>query len=389
MEMGSICQITALTRVLPEGQKCVAAILRYDRPLAPGADLTGCFSVEGRRILEARPEGDRAVLELDPADAGAATYFPGDPWQGVPARLEPPVLALRQLRPVPADDGTLLPPFDRRLSDRVENELADDFIQGEEEGLRYSLFIPRGYDPARRYPLVQFIHDAAVCGSDPRLTLAQGLGAVVWASEEEQRKHPCFVFAPQFDGAPIVDDAWNVSPRLETLKRVLDGIRRRFSIDPDRVYTTGQSMGCMASIVWNLRYPDDFAASFLVAGQWDERGIDGLEKQRLWMLNSQGDAKSFPGMNQMCVAMEQKGARVAHRVVDAGLTQPEFTRIVRELEQTGANVLCTHFRLETVADGWHSNGGAHHVHTWRTAYQIEAIRDWLFSVKKGEICDCN
>lgn len=384
METASVCQITALTRVLPEGQKCVGAVLRYDRLLEPGADLTGCFEVEGRRVLRACAEGERVVLELDPADAGAATYFPGDPWRSVPARLEPARLILRQTRPLHAADGTLFLPFEGKPCDGQRNELADDFIQCEENGLKYNLFIPKDYDPRRRYPLVQFIHDAAVCGPDVRLTLAQGLGAVVWAAAEEQQKHPCFVFAPQFDGEPLVDDAWHVSPRLEKAKAVLDSLLQRYSIDTDRLYTTGQSMGCMASIVWNVRHPGYFAASFLVAGQWDERGIDGLESQHLWMLNSQGDAKSFPGMNQMCVAMEHKGARVAHRVVDACLTQQEYTKIVRELVDTGANVLCTHFRLETVADGWHSGGGEHHVYTWRTAYQIEAIRDWLFSVRKGE-----
>lgn len=97
-----------------------------------------------------------------------------------------------------------------------------------------------------------------------------------------------------------MDDEWNVDERLEDAKVALDNVLDLYSIDRNRIYTTGQSMGCMASIVLNIRYPDYFAASYLVAGQWDERNIPGLEKQKLWMLCSQGDAKAFPTMTR-CV----------------------------------------------------------------------------------------
>ena len=235
-----------------------------------------------------------------------------------------------------------------------------------------------------KYPLVQFIHDAGACGKDTRLALAQGRGALVWASPEVQKEHPCFVFAPQFDGPPIVDDDWNVDERLEDAKAALDNILELYSIDRNRIYTTGQSMGCMASIVLNIRYPEYFAASYLVAGQWDERNIPGLEKQKLWMLCSQGDAKAFPTMNQMCVNMERAGARVARRVINAGLSQEDYTKIADEIMKEKPDIIFTPYNLETVADGWHSNGGEHHVSTWQTAYDVKVIRDWLFAQSREE-----
>ena len=248
----------------------------------------------------------------------------------------------------------------------------------------YNLYIPKDYDPNRKYPLVQFIHDAGACGKDTRLALAQGLGALVWASPEVQAEHPCFVFAPQFDGPPIVDDDWNVDERLEDAKEALDNVLELYSIDRNRVYTTGQSMGCMASIVLNVRYPDYFAASYLVAGQWDERNIRGLEKQKLWMLCSQGDAKAFPIMNQMCVNMERAGAKVFRHVINAGLSQESCAEITDEIAKEKPNIIFTPYRLETVADGWHSDGGEHHVNTWQTAYDIKMIREWMFAQCREE-----
>lgn len=383
MEQKQLYHITAVTEVMPSGQKCTKAILQYDRPISPCVGLKESFEVKDRSILETSVEDDRVILSLNPDDEAAVLFCFGDPREHIPCSLKKAQISVKQKAPLEAVDGTEIKPFDFRDSDLVQNLLVDDFIQGEENGLKYNLFIPKGYDPSQKYPIVQFIHDAGPCGKDARLTLTQGIGAVIWASEEVQKKTPCFVYAPQFDGPPIVDDDWNVDSRLETAKHILDRLIETYPIDKERIYTTGQSMGCMSSIVLNVRYPDYFAASFLVAGQWDERGIDGLEKQNLWMLNSQGDAKSYPVMNQMCVNMEAKGAKIAHKVMSADLTQEEYHRIAGELEATGANIIYTNYKLETVADGWHSNGGMHHVYTWRTAYQIEAIRDWLFSKRKA------
>lgn len=385
MEQKQLCHITAVTEVMPSGQKCTKAILQYDRPISSCEGLKDSFEVKDRSILETSVESERVVLLLDPNDKAADLFCFGDPREHIPCSLKKAQIFVKQKKSIEAEDGTEIQPFDFQESDLVQNLLVDDFIQGEENGLKYNLFIPKGYDPSQKYPIVQFIHDAGPCGTDALLTLTQGIGAVIWASEEVQKKTPCFVYAPQFDGPPIVDDDWNVDPRLETAKHILDRLIDTYPIDKERIYTTGQSMGCMSSIVLNVRYPDYFAASFLVAGQWDERGIDGLEKQNLWMLNSQGDAKSYPVMNQMCVSMEEKGAKIAHKVMRADLTQEEYHRIAGELEATGANIIYTNYKLETVADGWHSNGGMHHVHTWRTAYQIEAIRDWMFSKRKAGI----
>ncbi|MCC8047454.1 MAG: hypothetical protein LIP12_18535 [Clostridiales bacterium] len=422
-----ILHITAVTEVGPDAQKCTRAVLEYDRPVALDT-AAEAFRVEKRTITDISVSGNLVTLELSAADEAAALYHPGNPWQHTATTLETASVKVSQTCPICAADGTILVAMDAAdemtpsatgaadrekegknipmrasdgaesttpkttesdiikitdQNDRVQNLIVDDFIQGEFEGLKYNLFIPKDLAPQERCPLVQFIHDAGPCGADPRLTLAQGMGAIVWAKPEEQAKRKCFVLAPQFDGPPIVDDDWNVDPRLETAKRLLDWVCEAYPVDTDRLYTTGQSMGCMSSIVLNVRYPELFAASYLVAGQWDDRQIGGLEKQNLWMLNSMGDAKAFPIMNQMACEMESKGALVARKVINADAPQEELSRIAKELVETGANVIYTPYKIESVANGWSSRGGEHHVSTWKTAYNIEAIRAWMFSKTKN------
>ncbi len=379
-----ILHITAVTEVGAEAQKCTKAILEYDRLVAADTPM-GAFLADGRTITGISVDGAAVTLELSTDDAAASTFHQGNPWEHTPAIIDTASVTVSQIRPIQGADGSAIDPPDGGTADgndQVCNLVVDDFIQGEFEGLAYNLFIPKDCVPGETYPLVQFIHDAEPCGPDTRLTLTQGVGAIVWARPEEQAKRKCFVLAPQFDGSPIVDDDWNVDPRLETAKRLLDWVCGNYPVDRRRLYTTGQSMGCMSSIVLNVRYPDLFAASYLVAGQWDERQIQGLEKQKLWMINSMGDAKAFPGMNQMACEMESNGAVVARKMISAKATQEEFSKTARTLIETGANIIYTPFRIESVADGWHSRGGAHHTGTWKAAYDIEAIREWLFTNRK-------
>jgi predicted peptidase len=295
-----------------------------------------------------------------------------------------PELTVTQFKGIKTIDGDPIPAAEADESTEIRNELVDEFIQDSFEGLAYNLFIPRNYDKNKSYPLVQFIHDASVCGEDPKCTLAQGVGALVWMTEKAQEKQECFVLAPQYAPPSLVDDDWHVDDRLELGKRLLDHIVSKYSIDKNRLYTTGQSMGCMSSMVLNLRYPDLFAASLLVAGQWDERQFEGagLQDKKFWFINSQGDAKAFPGMNQILCVLEKEGAKIAREVWDAKGSKEEHEQSVKRLLATGANIIYTPYEITSIADGWSSNGGEHHITTWQYAYQEEAIQEWLFKQTK-------
>jgi len=375
-------RITAVTEVFPDGRRCVAAVLEYAKePLH--ANLED-YLVEGRQITDVKKEGAVVTISLSPDDEAAKLYVPGEPWENVPARLIPAKIMVQQVKDLMARDGSLIPAAKPDENDRERNLLEEEFVTGSFEGLAYNLFIPRNYDPSVQYPLVQFIHDAAVCGPQTGLTLAQGHGALSFMTPEAQSAHACFVLAPQYDMPAIVDDDWNVDHRLEVGRRLLDQIVSQYSIDPNRLYTTGESMGCMSSMVLNLRNPDYFAASYFVAGQWDERAFRGAElsDKHFWFICSQGDAKAFPGMNQILCVLEREGAKIAREVWRADWSGDVYSEKAKALIDTGANIIYTPYEITSVANGWHSDGGEHHVNTWRTAYDIEAVRDWLFAQHK-------
>ncbi|MDD1723964.1 MAG: hypothetical protein LUQ07_02410, partial [Methanospirillum sp.] len=80
-------------------------------------------------------------------------------------------------------------------------------------------------------------------------------------------------------------------------------IADQYNIDKNRIYTTGQSMGCMSSIAMDIKYPDLFAASLLVAGQWDPTLVSPMARQNLWIVVSEGDTKARPGMDNITAVL--------------------------------------------------------------------------------------
>ena len=391
---GAIRSVTSITEVFGEGQKLTAIVLDYGRPIAANAPTPSMFTVAGRTVARAyandRPEkatvgrdGRYVVLELDHGDAATLTYLADGPVH-LPASV-----GVRQLAALTAKDGTILPPTSKQITNtRQLNMVVDDFVQRRFTDpatgltLPYNLYIPKGYQPGKRYPLVLFMHDAGVTGPNQVATLAQGNGATIWASPSEQAKHEAFVLAPQFP-AMIVDDASEASAYLDVTVNLLKALQREFAINPARLYTTGQSGGCMMSIAMNIKYPDLFAASYLVAGQWDPAKVTPIARNKLFIVVSEDDSKAWPGMNAITATLEQHGAKIGRATWDGTWSAGQFNTGVASLLRQGGNIHYAAFRKGTVIPpGESTAGGSGHRNTWRIAYTVEGVRDWLFAQNK-------
>ena len=257
------------------------------------------------------------------------------------------------------------------------------------KGLPYQLYVPQPYDPSVRYPLVLFIPDAGGRGENPLTPLVQGIGGVCWASPEDQAKHPCFIVCPCYGaGNILVNDDFSYSEKLYLAKEILDQVAQEFSIDTDRIYTTGQSMGCMSSCQLMIEWPGYFAGAMLVAGQWDpEKCGKAMKNQNLWILVSENDRKAHGGMDAVTGAIEANGGRVVRRVWNARDSVEELDQCAEEMnaaaQAEGANVRYVMFEGDSVVpEGIHPGPGNNHTNTWRVAYQIDAVRDWLFTARR-------
>ena len=251
----------------------------------------------------------------------------------------------------------------------------------EESGtsLQYQLFIPEDYDESQAYPLLQFIPDSSVVGREADTVLSQGWGGLIWATEAEQAKHPCFVMVPVFTDT-VVDDNFNHSDQIEAAVRLINHLVETYSIDPAKIYTTGQSMGGMTSFYLNITYPELFAASLFVGSQWDTTQMSVLEEKKFFYIVAAGDPRASAGQRDLLAVFDADGAPYTHEEWSAQDPQEDQSAAANAMIAEGLNAnFVTFTEGSTLAEGSSSNSMmGEHMTSFDYAYKIEAVRDWLF-----------
>ena len=249
--------------------------------------------------------------------------------------------------------------------------------------MAYNLYVPENYDADKTYPLVLFMADASTTGKGVESPLKQGYGAIIWATDKAQAKHPSFVLVPAFAGPEnVTNDDWEVSDELGIALRLLKSVVSQYSIDQDRLYTTGQSMGGMISFYLNANYPDLFAASLFVGSQWDVNVLAPLAKQKFFYIVSAGDPKASKGMQELGDLLQDKGVTFGAAEFSARLSENEQDKYVQELISKGHDINFVQFTKGTVVPDGVQGRGAEHMYSFDYAYQLESVRDWLFQQTK-------
>ncbi|WP_325198348.1 hypothetical protein [Kingella oralis] len=316
-------EATAITRVFGDGMRLVAVRLTYRHDVDAAALDKAQFQVAERNITDISASGREVTLALNPDDAAALLIVkqgrPANKAGSAPAKNGPGKAGEKQetaptLKPA---EATVQIGSQTLHTQRVMNEVFDDFAQHQfadkatGETVRYNLFTPKNLAKNQRYPLVLFMHDAGVTGTIVKAPLYQGNGAIAWASPDFQATHPCFVLAPEYDEI-IVDDTSTASNYLDASINLIKHLQITLPIDGKRLYTTGQSGGGMMSIAMNIKYPDFFAASYLVACQWNpELLTPQMKNVKWWITVSQDDAKAYPGELAITDKLAGFGAKVA------------------------------------------------------------------------------
>ena len=396
---------TAHSEVFGDGAKITTVVLTYPQSIDGTSLDTTTYLVDGRQITAVYTSA--TAQKGTPADSGpyviielhAQTELQADRQMGggggkpMERRAGPPtqgpgrgnrnekpyadtVWVAQQTAIRTVDGQSIAPSADKTAAVSSRVLVADDFTQEAFHHaatgitLRYNLYTPAHQEAGERYPLVLFMHDASGAGrADTRHTLLQGNGAIVWATPEWQAQHPCYVVAPQFDQITVGDN-FSTTDDLDACLALLDSLIAHCAIDPYRVYTTGQSMGCMSSYELMYRRPDLFASAMLVAGQWNPAVMPSLAHMNLWLLTCKGDDRSSNGIAQAIEVWNQCGVQVVEQEWPLLATPEERSEQVEGMLRRGGNIHYTHF-----------TGGSHN-NTWRIAYYIDGVREWLFQQRR-------
>ena len=222
-------------------------------------------------------------------------------------------------------------------------DLFDQLTYTDEEtglSITYNLYLPEGYDENAEYPMVVFIGDSTTAGTDAEYSLTQGLGGLVWVTSEWQSVYPTIVAVPTYPETILDDhDGYSTTEYVELTKRFIDYMSDEYAVDTDRIYGTGQSMGCMTTLILASEYPDLYAACMFVDGQWDTELLSNLEGQTFVYFAAEDDTSAWTGAQDLMARYDADGVTYTYAQWNGTWSADELSAAASELfsgEATGA-----------------------------------------------------
>jgi predicted peptidase len=179
--------------------------------------------------------------------------------------------------------------------------------------LPYGLLIPDNLDSKKAYPLVIALHGAWGRGVDNK---SRAIDAFEFLKAESVRKEfPAYLLTPQcppkkqWANTPWGKGSYDLDKVSESLPvkmvfKLIDQLLTEHSIDPKRIFITGQSMGGFGTWDIIMRQPERFAAAVTVCGAGDPKQAHRLINLPIW--NFHGDKDTvvpFKASREMDVAM--------------------------------------------------------------------------------------
>jgi predicted peptidase len=160
-------------------------------------------------------------------------------------------------------------------------------------------FLSPDNNSTRNYPLVIFLHGAALRGNDNEAQLKWSV--MNFATDEALTLHPAFVLAPQcpekmqwantMRGSGNNDIYMNPEPSkpMSLLIQLIHELIKKNRIDTNRIYITGFSMGGIGTFDAIERYPDLFAAAVPVSGAGDTSKASLIAHIPIWIFHGAED----------------------------------------------------------------------------------------------------
>ena len=224
----------------------------------------------------------------------------------------------------------------------VDEFAARNFTNSVGQTIPYRLLVPKADRTGEHDPLVLFFHGAGERGTDNQSQLVHG--ASLFLKPENRERYPCFVLAPQCpEKQQWVDMPWGAdsgerpptpSAAMQLALETLDAVIKEFSVDTNRIYVTGLSMGGYATWDCLTRFPDRFAAAVPVCGGGDERTVTvPVAKVPVWAFHSDDDTVvKTKRTRNMIQALREAGGQpkyfeyrgLGHNAWDAAYGEPEL-----------------------------------------------------------------
>ncbi len=223
--------------------------------------------------------------------------------------------------------------------------------------LQYRMLMPQDFNPAKKYPVLVFLHGAGERGDDNQAQLTHG--SKLFLQDDVRKNYPAIAVFPQcprdtyWSNVEIETDnnkrtfnfqkGGKPTPAMKLVMGLVNELRSEPFANRDQFYLAGLSMGGMGTFELLSRKPKIFAAAIPICGGGDTESVKKYAKRvDLW---------------------------VFHGAKDDVVTPENSDRMVTALKEAGANVKYTLYPE------------ANH-NSWDNAFAEPDLLSWLFSNKK-------
>ena len=224
--------------------------------------------------------------------------------------------------------------------------------------LPYRIYIPQNYSADKKYSFLLFLHGAGSrgYGNDH----VKNVGIINTIMNDPVASEKFIIVAPQcapnnqwvntpWGNGSYSQDTVGMSSYLAATYDLICNLKNEYSVDENRMYITGLSMGGYGTWDMITRYPDMFAAAIPICGAADLSRASLIKDIPIWAFHSKGDA-----------TVPSSGSR----------------DMVEALKEVGGSVKYTEY-----SDDAHD--------AWTRAYSTEELYTWLYSQHKTIYGDAN
>jgi predicted peptidase len=208
------------------------------------------------------------------------------------------------------------------------------FKNAQNEKLLYRLFVPGNYDVKKKYPLVVYLHGGGGRGSDNLKQIQGGNGYLIdfFTQAETQSRYPSLVLAPQspMQEGWIEYDSITPTRQLRLVVELIRDLQRSYSVDSNRLYVSGQSMGGFGTFAIISEHPRMFAAAVALCGGGDESKVERLIGTPIWAFHGEKDEAVSVERSRTIVAAIKKAGGQASYTEYAGADHLIWSKVVRE-----------------------------------------------------------
>lgn len=184
------------------------------------------------------------------------------------------------------------------------------------DGMPYRLYVPEDYDETKAYPVIMFFHGAGERGADNTAQLKHVIQALY---DGNVALKDVILIAPQCPaGSQWVDTPWAngaytlsqvaESASMKKAIAILNQVSGAYSVDSNRIYAIGYSMGGFA--VWDAlaRYPDVFAAGIPICGAGATDAANTLKNIPIYTFHGDADTVvPYAGTQETVAAIQAAG----------------------------------------------------------------------------------